>query len=694
VAAIDLETPVQFVRGVGPARARHFETLEVRTVGELIEHLPFRYDLLPRSVPIGSLELDKPATIIGTVASIRARSGRAKGSIVADVVDGTGRCRVRWFNAPYAADQVRRGDTIRVTGKIDVQNDLAQFVNPRLVVLDPDEDPFRDDQDRFEAVYPACADLPSRQIGRIIRGVLPDVADRIEEVLPEELRRRRELPTRRTAFLRVHQPTRLDDANVARRRLAYDELLLLQLAIQAARARRRDDTSAATMQVNEKVDARIRARLPFRLTPGQEHAVADILTDMGAVRPMNRLLQGDVGAGKTAVAVYAALATIANHRQVALLAPTETLAEQHFRKVSAYLDGSRVRIALLTGSSGESDRAAIDEGIGAGTIDLLIGTHALLEGHVAFRDLALLIIDEQHRFGVAQRAAARGKARSPHCLVMTATPIPRTLAMTLFGDLDVTTIRDRPPGRRPIQTRLVRTPEIDEAWTFVRGRLERGEQAYVVYPLVEESEALPLKAATTEVERLRAGPFGGFKVGLLHGRMRSDEKEQVMSAFRGGELHVLVSTTVIEVGVDVPNATVMVVEHAERFGLSQLHQLRGRIGRGTRASYCLLISDAQDENTLARLEVICRTEDGFRIAEEDLRLRGPGELLGRRQHGLPELRVANLIEDIDLLEAARDDAAVILKDDSSLSRDEHAALRRALGRRLGSVAPVCELAQA
>jgi len=694
VSAIDLDTPVQFVRGVGPVRGRHFGDLGVRTVGDLIEHLPFRYELLPVSVPIGELELDKPATVIGTVSGLRARGGRTRGSIVAELIDGTGRCRVRWFNAPFVADQVRRGDIIRVTGKITVPDSVAEFVNPRFTVIDPDDDVFQYDHDRHEPVYPACADLTSRQIGRIIREVLSQVGDRIEETLPEEVRARRGLPPRRSAVLRVHEPTSLEDARIARRRLAYDELLFLQLAIQSVRARRRDDTSAVPVTVSPHVDQRIRARLPFRLTPGQEGAVAEITRDLGAARPMNRLLQGDVGAGKTAVAVYAALSVIAHRHQVALLAPTETLSDQHFRKVSAYLEGSRVRLALLTGSTRPSDRARIDSGIRTGCVDLLIGTHAMLEDYVAFKDLALVIIDEQHRFGVAQRAAARTKGRCPHCLVMTATPIPRTLAMTLFGDLDISTIRDRPPGRQPIQTRLIQSADIDGAWSAVRRRLELGEQAYVVYPLVEESENLPLKAATTEVDRLRGGPLRGFEVGLLHGRMSGAEKDRVMSDFRAGRLHALVSTTVIEVGVDVPNATVMVVEQAERFGLSQLHQLRGRVGRGRSASLCLLVSDSREENTLTRLRVLCATEDGFRIAEEDLKLRGPGELLGRRQHGLPELRIANLVDDLDVLEFARDDAAAMLAADPTLTHSGHAALKHALITRLSAVAPVTELAQA
>jgi ATP-dependent DNA helicase RecG len=567
-------------------------------------------------------------------------------------------------------------------------------VNPRFEVLDAGKDPLADDQDRFEPVYPACADLDSRAIRRLISGLLPSVAGGLIEVLPEGLRAKRALPPRRTAYLRAHCPTRLEDAEIARRRLAYDELLLLQMVIQLVRARRRANRSATPVQVTELIDRRIRARFPFRFTAGQEAAVASITADLRESRPMNRLLQGDVGSGKTAVALYAALAAIAQRLQVALLAPTEVLAEQHFDKVRQYLEGSRVRLDLLTGGTPMRRRPEILRGARSGELDLLIGTHALIEESVSFGRLGLVVIDEQHKFGVAQRASVRGKGASPHCLVMTATPIPRTLAMTLFGDLDVATIADRPPGRRPVKTRRVRSAEMNRVWGFVRARLSERERGYVVYPAVEESDALPLRAAATEMERLRGGPLAGYEIALLHGRMGADEKERVMGAFRRGEVQVLVSTTVIEVGVDVPEATMMIVEQAERFGLSQLHQLRGRIGRGDRESHCILVSDAVDENACARLEVLCSTDDGFRIAEEDLRLRGPGEVLGKRQHGLPELKIADPLRDLELLEAARDDAAALIARDPKLCDRSHAGLRQALVRRFGSFLPVVELALA
>ncbi len=688
---VDLNMPIQFVPGVGPARAQAFATLGVRTVEDLLHHYPFRYETFPRSVPIGHLEIDRTATVIGTIRSVRSRRNGRHPSLTADVVDGTGRMSVRWFNADYLANRLHAGQIIRMTGKVDVRRDLAQFVNPRFDIIEDDADPLADDVDRLVPVYPATAVVNTKTIARIIAGLLGRVTTLVTEILPDPLRERHNLPPRATAVARIHQPITPDDARIARRRLAYDELLLLQLAVQAVRHHRRTAGCARPISVSAVVDQRIRKRFPFPLTPGQDAAVKEITADLSATQPMNRLLQGDVGCGKTAVALYAALAAIASRRQVTLLAPTELLARQHHRNMCAYLDGSRVNIQRLVGADSAAHRSGVLTAAATGDLDLLIGTHALLERDITYNSLGLVIIDEQHKFGVAQRAAARHKGITPHVLVMTATPIPRTLAMTFFGDLDITTIRDAPPGRHPVRTRRVRTEQLHDAWSFLRERLDAGEQAYIVYPLVEESDALPLKALTTEYETLRVGPLRDYNVALVHGRTASAEKESVMNAFRDGGVRVLLSTTVIEVGVDVPNATVMIVEHAERFGLAQLHQLRGRIGRGCTQAYCLLVSDAESGYAAQRLDVMTRSSDGFDIAEADLRLRGPGELLGIRQHGLPRFKAADLLDDFDLLTTARDDAARTSARDPALALTEHQAMRAELRARYGQLIPFVDV---
>lgn len=599
------------------------------------------------------------------------------------VEDDTGECEICWFNAPYMADRLEsmRGALIRVHGQVRASHRGVQFVNPRIEQAGPSVPAAAREGERLEPVYRAVENLPSRAIAAAVRACLPQALQEIEELFDDPYLAARRLARRRSAVERYHQPRSLDDIPIARRRIAYDELFLMQLAIAMKRARAVTIERAVPLPSSDEIDRRIRRRFPFPLTSAQDRAVREIVADLARPRPMNRLLQGDVGSGKTVVALYAALVAVANRQQCAIMAPTEVLAEQHFRNVEKYLAGSQVRRVLLTGRTAARTRAQAIRATAAGEMDLVIGTQALLEKDVSFSSLALVIVDEQHKFGVAQRGTIRARAAEnvmPHYLVMSATPIPRTLSMTVFGDLDVSVIDELPPGRQKVRTLWVGPDRYEEAWDLVRERLAAGEQAFIVYPLVEESEAMPLRAATKEVERIARDVLPGVPVELLHGKMPGRKKQEVMDRFVSGRTRVLVATTVVEVGVDVPNATVMVIQHADRYGLAALHQLRGRVGRGDRPACCLLMADAAGGAAARRLSILCETTDGFRIAEEDLRLRGPGEVLGTQQHGWPELRVADLVADADLLDLARRDALELVRKDPGLTDPRHAALRREL----------------
>jgi len=621
------------------------------------------------------------ATVVGQVRRVQKPGSSQKRPLNALIADGTGECRAAWFHSQYLDDQIIPGAILRLTGRVERYRDRASFANPRTSIIESAAEALGPtDRDVWEPVYSATEKLSSREIARIVASLLDEVVRQVDDPLPEAIRLRRKWPPRRTAIARCHKPTSSEDFPQARCRLAYDEFLSFQLGLQWNRHRKRA-VATQPITVDERIDHRIRRRFPFSLTKAQDRAIREIATDLARPEPMHRLLQADVGAGKTAVAVYAALMAVARKRQVVLLAPTEVLASQHHEKVTRYLSGSRVRNGFLTGAASSSLRKSLLSDLTTRDIDWVIGTHALLEDDVVFADLGLVIIDEQHKFGVVQRETLTRKGNHPHVLLLTATPIPRTLAMTLYGDIDVTTIREFPPGRKPVTTRLVPPDKLEKAWDFVARRLQKGEQAFVVYPLIDESDDLSLRGARAEADRLRSSVLAGFKVELLHGQMKPGEKSQVMERFRRGDAQVLVSTTVIEVGVDVPAATMMLIQHADRFGLSQLHQLRGRVGRGAAKSFCLLFAESVGDTALARLRVLCETNDGFRIAEEDLRIRGPGELLGTRQHGMPAFKAADLVRDFSLLEWAREDAAAILRVDPELTRPEHARLRNGMPKR-------------
>jgi ATP-dependent DNA helicase RecG len=663
---------------VGPQRAAILARLGISTAGDLLEYLPIRHER-HEGRTVENLDEGMIATVIGQITSVSSRRAQRGTMISATLTDNTGRCSLCWFNAGWMRDRLERGMNIRATGRVTSYRDKPQLINPRYEVLGADAQPVDESKPaELEPVYPATLELSTRVISRIISANLDRLLPLVQEWYPEEHFKERNLAPRQWALAAIHRPRTEEDAGIARRRLAYDELMLMQLAVSLARHYRRDTAVSQSLPCSEEVDRRIRRRFPFSLTRGQDGAIEALVADLRGTRPMNRLLQGDVGCGKTVVALYAALVTVANRCQAAIMAPTELLAEQHYRSIDKYLADSRVRYALLVGRLGAKERRDLMDRIETGDVDLVVGTHALIQEDVCFQRLSLVVVDEQHRFGVRQRATIRSKGPAPHYLVMTATPIPRTLAMTVFGDLDVTTIDDLPPGRAPIQTRVVGAADSQSVWRFVCSRLDQGEQAYVVYPLIDESNKLEVKAATTECRHLSEHVFAGRSVGLLHGRLKPEERDAVMADFVAGRVNVLVATTVVEVGIDVPNATCMVIEHAERYGLSQLHQLRGRIGRGSRPGHCMLMTDSINGETTQRLSVLAATTDGFKIAEEDLRLRGPGEMMGTRQHGLPELRVANLVSDIDLLRMAQQDAGRIVQQDPQLQRPEQTVLRALL----------------
>ncbi len=684
-----LDKPAQFVRGVGPQRAKLLESLGVRTLGDLIEYFPFRYEEQPPPRRIDDLDIGELSTVIAAIERVKQAGTFRNARVQATVRDSTGSMQLLWFNAAYMADKLARGQVVRLYGKIELgEGSLARMVNPSIEWLDPESDPAQWATVRVVPVYRATAGLASRQIARLVDAALAEGLSAIRETLPADLLEARGLLGRAESIRIMHQPTSLAELEPARSRLAFEELFLMQVAVSLQRHWSAAITQAPALPVTPLIDQRIRRRFPFALTPSQEKVVREICADLGRTRPMTRLLQGDVGSGKTIVALYAALVAVANRWQCTILAPTEVLAAQHYASIEKYLEGSRVKRCLLTGRTSTARRRGLLADAASGDLDLVVGTQALLEEKVGFAKLGLVVVDEQHKFGVGQRAALRGKRANPrgaakvpvpHYLVMTATPIPRTLSMTVFGDLDVSVIDRLPPGRQPIATRLVEHRAEGRAWPEVARHIAAGEQVYVVSPQIEETQGRNVRAATSEFERVR-GLLPGARVGLLHGRLAKDEKSRVMAEFKAGRLDVLVSTTVIEVGVDVPNATVMVIQNAERFGLAALHQLRGRVGRGTRPSLCLLMADQLNELSRRRLETLCQTTDGFRIAEEDLRIRGPGELLGTAQHGWPEFRVANLVDDVQLLTAARDVAAQVVRADPRLS-GRYAGLKPELRRR-------------
>ncbi len=682
---ISLET----LPDVSAARLELLERLGLRSVGDLLFHFPRTYEDLNDVRSIAALSADAMQTVQGEVVEIEGRS-RSDGRKVVSVVlsdDGKNCLEGVWFNQPFAAKRFRYGQRLSFSGKPKWYRDHWQMNNPRVQILDSDAA----DGPGVVPIYPLTEDLRPEQLRSLLRKTLDRYSSRLTDLLPVALRQKHDWPTCAQGLRDVHFPSTLSAAMRGRRRFVYEEFLILQLALALRRREVRDEGRAPILTTTPAIDARIRRLFPFPLTADQDKAVAEICRDLATDKPMQRLLQADVGAGKTAVAVYALLTTVANKHQAALMAPTEVLARQHAQVLDRYLAHSRVRRLLLTGAMTSGQRRDGLAALAAGEIDLVVGTQALVQDDVRFARLGLVVIDEQHKFGVHQRARFRRLGVDPHYLVMTATPIPRTVALTVFGDLDVSIIRQLPPGRQPIVTRWEPVSQRQRVYSRLREGLVQGWQGYIVCPLVEESAALDVKAATQMHAELCEGPFRDFRVGLLHGRQDEQTKAAVMDSFRKHQLDLLVCTSVIEVGVDVPNATLLVIEHAERFGLSQLHQLRGRISRGPSAGQCYLFAEPAGDEGKKRLRAFLRTADGFALAEEDMKLRGSGEFFGARQHGLGELRLGNLIADADLLGMARKDAFALVAFDPGLRRPEHALLRAAVLQRYGKTLDLAEI---
>jgi len=699
---VTLGTAIQFAPGVGARRAQLVAKLGIRTVADLIKHLPHRYEYHAGQTPILELPIGSVATARGVVTQCRWAGGmgggrRGGGRFTAQIQDDHGYLDLVWFNARYMRDKVHPGMTMIVTGKVALYNDQRQMANPKFVLIDEDDADDTEDagatatptddkwaEERYRPIYSATDALPTGAIERIIDGVLDDALPQIEDHFDEAYRAERDLPTLAEAYRMLHRPADEDEVKRARRRLAYDELLLLQLGFAMKRKHVEIELDAPPLRWSEAIDTHIRERFPFTLTNDQDTVSQEIANDLQKDVPMNRLLQGDVGSGKTVVALYAMLMAVSANTQAAMMAPTELLAEQHYLSISNMLAESNVRIALLTGSLSKPERTALLYKIERGEIDIVIGTQALLSEGVQFNELAVVVVDEQHRFGVVQRATIKSKAgdekRVPHTLVMTATPIPRTLSLTVFGDLDVSTIRHLPPGRQPIATRVVSPDQEDDVYGYIAQRVRDGEQAYIVLPAIDESDA-GLKAVRSHAKTLEKTWFDGLEVATVHGQIKRITRERIMQRFRAGKIHVLIATTVIEVGVDAPDATVMLIEHAERFGLSQLHQLRGRVGRGAEDSYCILIAEPGDD-ARERLKIFRDTADGFEIARADLRIRGQGDLFGSQQHGRDVLlRFADLLHDEDLLIEAQERARHTIESDPELQKPENEKIRELIEHR-------------
>ena len=665
MSSSDLDKSIQYIKGVGPKRAQTLGRLGIHTVRDILYYFPRTHQDRSRVDEISNLTDGDTTMVKGIVFNIKSYKTRGwKNVFEISIGDGAGILQVKWFNRPYQSDMFQVDDHVFLYGKVSLYKQSLQMVNPEFEIVTEEDGSAR--SVGIIPVYPLTEDVRQTSFRKLVKTVVDGHYQKVEEIFTDDIIKKHKFVPITFAIKNIHFPDSLDSLEESRRRLKYEEFFVFETAM-ALRKRSIKEVNGNKFKIGTNVENHIFKLFPFKLTNSQNGVIREIHEDMCSERPMNRLLQGDVGSGKTAVAVYALFVAIANGFQTAFMAPTEILAEQHYRTLGVMLLQAEVKILLLTGGAKAKTRKENIERIRQGEIDLVIGTHALIQEDVEFKKLGLIVIDEQHKFGVMQRTRLRQKAHGlhkpqPDVLVMTATPIPRSLSLTVFGDLDISTIDELPPGRAPVETYRVTAKKENDAYEFIRKEIEKGRQAFVVFPLVDESEKLDLKSATVEAERLRDEVFTGLNVGLLHGQMKSDMKDLIMTDFIKHKYDILVSTIVIEVGIDVPNATVMAIEHADRFGLAQLHQLRGRIGRSSHQSYCLLFGTPKSAESRQRIATMLATNDGFKIAEEDLRLRGPGEFFGTRQHGLPEFKIGDIINDYAILKLARDDAFKLVKE--------------------------------
>lgn len=686
------QTDVQYIKGIGPKRAFLLKKLNLCTLEDLLYFAPFRYEDRAELKKIAQLEPGKTETVAGEVVTVSLSESPRRRMKIVDVVisDASGLLHAKWFNQQYLKNFFKKGDRVMFSGMVKANyygGRSIEMENPLYERIDADEAPLH--MDRIVPVYHETKGLTSKQIRSLIQQVLTRYADEIPEMLPLHLIDKYRLLPLAQAIEQLHFPEKKTDVNLlnqgrspAHRRLIFDELFLLQIGLALRKKGLTEKVTGISFNVDVSSQAALKKLLPFSLTAAQERVLSEIRADMSSPFVMNRLLQGDVGCGKTLVALMSILIAIDNAHQTALMAPTEILAVQHYLSLKGYLEALGKSVLLLTSDMKKKAKDVVLASVASGECDLLIGTHALIQKGVNFKRLGFVVVDEQHKFGVLQRVSLLKKGQQPDLLIMTATPIPRTLALTLYGDLSISVIDEMPPGRSPIQTRLHYGKNRGAVYRFIASEIQKGRQAFVVCPLVEISEKLDLKAAIERFDTFKNEVFPNLNIALLHGKMKRDEKEAVMEAFKTGKINLLVATTVVEVGIDIPNATVMVIEHAERFGLSQLHQLRGRVGRGPEQSYCLMIADYPiSKDGKRRLNAMVQSTDGFKIAEEDLSIRGPGEFFGTRQSGLPTLQVANIIRDVKILEVARQEAFDWVSQHKMLEDAESRPIRAFLERK-------------